>query len=506
MTRDDTILLYNPNPEKDRPSLDVPLSLLAASKYLDKAGYKIKIIKDNLYENHLDVLREAAKNSPIMGVSAMTGYQIHDGLEACKIAKEANKDIKFIWGGYHPTIYPVQTLENPYVDIVVKGKGEMAFYELIERIVEGESLEGLEGVYWKENGKVFSNPDRAQAPLDDDPPMPYHLVDIEKCLFASEFGKRTISYVSSYGCPYSCTFCVEVGVFNRRWVGLRADLVVNDLERLEKEYGVDAINFYDSLFFVSVKRAKGILQGVLDRKLTVRLGNLYGRSRQLNQSDDELWELLEKTRTYSILCGAESGDQDALDIMNKEMDVEDNIKFAKKCQDYGIKVIFSTLVGVPFPDHTYEEIKKKTDEQIEATLNLFDKCLSFDSRHRGLMFIYAPFPGTPMYDEAVKLGFKAPTSLEEWSKLDLLGQLTPWVTKQQADLVNMMSQFIFMFFATDTIVWAKEKVKNRLYKRIFIMAFKIMGSVAKMRWKYKYFSYPIDYKMLLMARSVNRWI
>ena len=38
-------------------------------------------------------------------------------------------------------------------------------------------------------------------------------------------------------------FCVEVGVFNRRWVGLRADLVVNDLERLEKEYGVDAINF-----------------------------------------------------------------------------------------------------------------------------------------------------------------------------------------------------------------------------------------------------------------------
>ena len=223
MTRDDTILLYNPNPEQDRPSLDVPLSLLAASKYLNKAGYKIKIIKDNLYENHLDALREAAKNSPIMGVSAMTGYQIHDGLEACKIAREANKDIKFIWGGYHPTIYPIQTLENPYVDIVVKGKGEMAFYELIERIVEGESLEGLEGVYWKENGKVFSNPDRAQAPLDDDPPMPYHLVDIEKCLFASEFGKRTISYVSSYGCPYSCTFCVEVGVFNRRWVGLRAD-------------------------------------------------------------------------------------------------------------------------------------------------------------------------------------------------------------------------------------------------------------------------------------------
>ena len=59
MTRDDTILLYNPNPEQDRPSLDVPLSLLAASKYLDKAGYKIKIIKDNY--QHLTTITESER-------------------------------------------------------------------------------------------------------------------------------------------------------------------------------------------------------------------------------------------------------------------------------------------------------------------------------------------------------------------------------------------------------------------------------------------------------------
>ena len=315
-------------------------------------------------------------------------------------------------GGYHPTIYPEQTLENPYVDIIVKGKGEMSFYEVVERIVEGKNFEGLAGVYWKENGEIFSNPDRPQAPLDDDPPMPYHLVDVEKCLFESEFGMRTISYVSSYGCPYSCAFCSEVSVNNRRWVGLDAELVLNDLEKLQNEHNVDGVNFYDSLFFVSVKRAKAILRGILDRKLKVRLGNLYGRARQLHQSDDELWELLEETRTYSILCGAESGDQEALDVMNKEMDVEDNNLFAEKCKKYNIKVIFSTLVGVPFVGHTYAEIKEKTDEQINLTINMFSKCLSYDSRHRGMIFVYCPYPGTPLYDAAVTLGFKAPNSLE----------------------------------------------------------------------------------------------
>ena len=129
----ETILLYNPSPEPQRKMRDVPLSLLCASKVLNKEGYKVKIVADNLYDNHMDIIRETAKNSRVLGISSLTGYQILGGLEACRVAKQANKDIKIIWGGYHPSIFPAQTLENPYVDIVVKGKGEKAFYEVIKK-------------------------------------------------------------------------------------------------------------------------------------------------------------------------------------------------------------------------------------------------------------------------------------------------------------------------------------------------------------------------------------
>ena len=102
----ETILLYNPSPEPKLKTTDVPLSLLCTSKVLDREGYNIKIVADNLYDNHFDMIRKTAKDSRVLGISALTGYQILGGLEACRIAKEANKGIKIVWGGIPPVYFP----------------------------------------------------------------------------------------------------------------------------------------------------------------------------------------------------------------------------------------------------------------------------------------------------------------------------------------------------------------------------------------------------------------
>ena len=121
-------------------------------------------------------------------------------------------------------------------------------------------------------------------------------------------------------------------------MGLDAKSVVDDFELLEREYKVDAIGFYDSLFFTNMKRCKAIFREMLDRGVQLRLGNLDGRSKQLADADDELWELMKETRTYSIFCGAESGDNETLKAITKEIEVEDNYRFAERCHKYGIKV------------------------------------------------------------------------------------------------------------------------------------------------------------------------
>ena len=501
-----SILLFNPRPDPYYKPVDLPIPLICVSRFLDKDGYPVKIIAENLYTDPYEEIRKSAKNSLALGVSAMTGLQIEGGIKASKIAKEANKNIKIVWGGWHPSVHPEQVLENPYIDIVIKGQGARALYDVVKRIEKGENYEGIQGVLWKENGQTHINPNRELESIDDWPPLPYHLVDIEKCVVVTEFATRTINYVSSYGCPYRCAFCSEVTVNDRRWVGLNPEAVLNDLERLQRTYQINGINLYDSLFFVNIKRAKAILRGIIDRGLTLRLGNLDGRAKQLAEADDELWELLRDSKTYSILCGAESGDQESLDVIDKDMDVEDNYKFAEKCRQYGIKVIFSTLVGIPILNHTHKELTDKTNRQIQSTISMLDKFLSYDSRNRGQMFIYMPYPGTPLYDTAVELGFQEPKELEGWAHMKLYDKQTPWVTPKQARMVSMISSYIFMFLDSDTILWAKGRIENPVKKAFFLLAYQLFARIAKFRWEYKLFGFPLDYQLFLFAKRNNKSI
>ena len=165
------ILLYNPRPNPHLKPVDIPLSLLCISRYLDQKGYDIQIISGNLFEHHLELLKETARESTVLGVTSMTGYQIYDGLRASRIAKESNTNLKVVWGGWHPSLLTHQVLKNPYIDIVIKGQGESAFLEVVQCIDNRKGLEGILGVHWKEEGNILSNPDRPLEPLDGMPPM-----------------------------------------------------------------------------------------------------------------------------------------------------------------------------------------------------------------------------------------------------------------------------------------------------------------------------------------------
>tara|TARA_Y100001960_G_C13967460_1_gene491202 strand:- start:140 stop:508 length:369 start_codon:yes stop_codon:yes gene_type:complete len=122
------------------------------------------------------------------------------------------------------------------------------------------------------------------------------------------------------------------------------------------------------------------------------------------------------------------------------------------------------------------------------------------------MFIYMPYPGTPLYDTAVKLGFKEPTELDAWANMKLYEKQTPWVTTKQAQLVAMISSYIFMFLDSDTIVWAKGRIKNPIKKLLFLWAYGFFATIVRFRWKYKIFGFPLDYQLFLLAKRNNKAI
>src|ERR1700685_4573644 len=142
-----------------------PLGILAVSTPLLRAGYQVKIIDSTITPNFQRRVLEELKDALCLSVSLVTGPMIKETVQIARAAKQLYPDKPVILGGWHPSLLPDQTLAAPYVDIVVKGQGEDALVEIMRAIEAGESIKGIEGAGYKEDGKLRFNPSRTLKPL-----------------------------------------------------------------------------------------------------------------------------------------------------------------------------------------------------------------------------------------------------------------------------------------------------------------------------------------------------
>ena len=496
------IVLYFPPPfTYERSWKGVPLALLSISRVLDSEGYDIKIITDFLSEDHEKEILKYAKDSICLGISAMTGFQIFDGLKISEMVKSKYPNIPIVWGGWHPSLLPEETIRNKNIDIVIKGQGDRTFPELVHALERGTDLKKIQGIVFKRGSRTISTPSRELEDINDLPPMPYHLIDMEKCILSTEYGKRTIPYISSYGCPHRCGFCVEQIVNKRRWKALKAERVIKEWEYLIKKYRADSIAIYDSNFFVDKKRVYDICRGLLKKNLKIRWGNANGRVSQMVRYEPEIWQAMKDSGCSMILTGAESGDQDALDLINKDMDVKEIEKFTMLCKRYDIKILFSFLVGLPWSSNPKEN-REFINKEYRLTFSLIDKLLKISNRNRFTYYIFLPYPGAPLYMRAVNLGLRSPKTLKEWSTYllspeDAFNVVTKqkWITPKQARLTAMLTQYIFGLMDEDTYEIFNRMVSKGLKRHLFKLSFIIGKNIVRARWRFKFFDVPIDYKL-----------
>jgi radical SAM superfamily enzyme YgiQ (UPF0313 family) len=494
------VTLFFPTPfPYHRPYHGMPLALLAISRLLVRDGYDVRIIARHLFKDAEQEVLEQAKDSVCVGISAMTGFQIQDGLRISRLVRERYPNLPIVWGGWHPSILPGETARDPHVDVIVRGYGDRAFPEVVSALENGSDLSAIPGVGYKKDGKFVDGSVNRLMDLNDLPPVPYHLVDIEKCIWDTELGRRTLTYISSYGCPHRCGFCVEPVVNLRGWKAFDAERVVDEWAFLVKKYNLDSIGVIDSNFFVDKRRAYDIATGLLKRNLKIQWGCANGRVPQLVKFEPEVWEALEKSGCKTILTGSESGSQEALDLIQKDMNVDQIAKFTELCTKYHIKVFFSFLVGLPWSNDAAKN-QQAVAAEYSTTLGLIDKLLKISPRHRFMYYMFLPYPGAPLYDKAVSLGLKVPNSLEGWSNYllspdDGFNVVTKqkWMSPQQARLTAMLTQYIFGLTDPDTYETLRNTVTPGIKRTIFSIAFKIGLAMAKLRWKFKFFGFPIDY-------------
>ncbi|MDD4939653.1 MAG: radical SAM protein [Candidatus Omnitrophica bacterium] len=493
------IILYNPQADliywrKGNP----PLPLLAVSSILDKEGYEIKILDYRSWDI------ADAEGALCAGITCMTGYQILDGLNFARKIRQKYPGIPIVWGGRHPTLLPEQTIENEFVDIVVRGQGERTFTELVKAIEAQEGLSGVQGITYKDpGGRIISNPERPFEDVNNFPPLPYHLLKMEEHIARTRMGKRTIGYITSMGCPFHCGFCAEESVFHRRWSGLTADRVVEDIRNLVDKYNVDSVILSDSNFFVNEKRVSDICEGI--KGLGIAWGQVNGRTDTLSRYKPQTWRLMRESGLQYILTGAESGLEECLKVIKKEADTRDTLNFTRIAKDHGVRIQFSLFIGTPCPEKTFT-----VDQELESTLDLIYRLHRMNKDSEFLFFVYAPYPGSPLYEATKQLGFKEPEKFEEWGHFDLNEKHIPWVSDRQARFTWDISYYLFF------ISGSLHKTINNypfIARVVLMIAALPFYAIVLFRFKHKFFAVPFEIIFIRLAlkaqnnikEAISRW-
>ncbi len=484
------IVLLNARANDDiyQPHLKrVPINLLtlASMFHEEEDNYDFKFVNVDRYpdESFKKEMIEVTEGALCFGISSMTGYQIKESLDFAKIIKKHYPDMLIVWGGWHASILPHETIKDPNVDIIVKSQGQRTFYELVKALENKTDLRNVKGILFKENGEVIETPNKEFEDINNFPPIPYHLFEKTK-EYVDDLerldGTRLIHYVSSQGCPFACKFCVEKIVSNRRWKAVGVDRMLQDVDNLVKNYDVNEMIFYDSLFFVNKRRVIDFCQGIIDRGYKIKFSNLNGRTHILNDFTDEEWEIMQKAGISGILIGAESGSQKILDMINKAATVEDTIRTVEITKKYGIDLTISLMVGLP------PERQEDLDEELNLTLDMIERIIKIRNDNNFLLFIYLPYPANELFERSVKLGLQPPIDLQGWADFELHNKITPWITKKFYNKVMYLKDFILPYIS--------DVYRERHIDKFHTVQY-FFHKLAQFRFKHRFFYFPLEYKI-----------
>jgi anaerobic magnesium-protoporphyrin IX monomethyl ester cyclase len=451
------VLFY---PPYDGPPLSAPLCLLALASPLLQAGFEVKLI-DNITSPDFEseILRETS-DALCLGISVLTGPTIGSAIRMAKAVKKVRPSLPIIFGGWHPTLATEQTLQADFVDAVVRGPGELTFLEVAQRLADGQELDGVRGLSFKDKAVKdkaaihHHEPERRVANINDLPAPAFHLANFDA--YAAAVGFRQLSYTTSVGCPYACNYCTDMVFYNRRFNAYRADRVVSELADLVSRYAIQEVALFDSNFLVDIKRALAIARGIVDSGVKFRWDFQASTDFLWRMSDDDV-RLLGQSGVSHMGFGTESASQQVLKLMNKHhQNVEQMVQTARKAHLAGIRVTFNVILGYP----------GETEADRQQTFSIMSDIAREYSNVSFSPNIFTPYPGIPIWPQLKEMGLREPQSLEEWQSLALGRNVLPWLQGEELQRLRRSLEYFLLNNqirkATQSKAWLRERFRQAL--------------------------------------------
>lgn len=366
-----------------------PTGLIALAAYVrDKHNniefkiYDSSVEQEYSIQSAIDFVLEC--NPHILGLSSMT-TNFEAALQIAQAVKKAKPQITIIMGGVHSTIAPQDVLLNPAIDFLVIGEGEVIFNEWLENVNNLSNYKNIKGLGYKENGQVKINPRRELIKDLDELPLPaYDLLKIEK--YHSPYATRSpfVSMIRSRGCPFRCIFCGVQNMFARTYRVQTPERTIKEIDYLVDKFKIKEIGFKDSEFTINVANVKKLCDLMIQRKYDL----IWSCNARVNCNDLKLYKKMYQAGCRTVAFGTESGDQNTLNILKKDVTLAQSKQAVAAAQQAGIRVSANFMIGNP----------GETKQAIKNTIQ-FAKQINPD--YTSFVFT-TPFPGTELYEMAVK--------------------------------------------------------------------------------------------------------
>lgn len=368
------VLLFNQYFSSTRESPDnilatLPINLLSLASYLRDKKIDCKIYELGIFDLGRAIFENnrvrcgisdkeiiaiiESENPKVIGIGCMYSRHYIDIIPISRLIKNIDPSIKVVLGGNHATAFCDMVLKEPTIDFVVRGEGEITFYELCYTILSNNnSYKNIDGFAYKDkSGNIIKTKNRELIKTLDELPIDYSILDVNRYAnvsYKSPFLMRypAIGITSSRGCPGSCVYCTVKAVWGRTWRGKSAKKTVDEIELLHKRYGVREFAFLDDSASLNKKRWSNICEEIIDRKLNIRWTTPNGIAHWT--LDKLTLEKMKEAGCYRVTFGIESGNVETRRFLGKPYPLLQAKEMIRHANKIGMWTICTNILGFPY--------------------------------------------------------------------------------------------------------------------------------------------------------------
>lgn len=323
--------------------------------------------------------------SPAVVVISVTTQTVEADMKAAALAKRVDPNVLTIAKGAHFNVHDEDVLSrHPQLDVALREEIEESCVE----IARGMPLADIKGITWRDraSGRIVRNASRGFTRALDEIPYPARHLTRNDLYVRPDTGEAQTTLITNRGCPFHCIYCLAnqvAGTANRY---RSVENVIAEIRQCIEAHGIRNFLYRSDLFTQNARWVKQLCEAIVDEKLDIA----WACNARVDTVDRDLLVAMKRAGCWIIAFGAESGDQAALDRMDKRARVEDAFTAVRLCREVGIKSSVYLLMGLPWDTRTSLEAQIRFAKQLDPDV---------------LEFFYPyPFPGTPLRQQCVDLG------------------------------------------------------------------------------------------------------